>query len=262
MKLTVIGCAGSAPGPGTAASCYLLESEGYRLLLDLGSGALAALQAVLPAVEVDAVFLSHLHPDHCVDMASLAVVLRYGSPPRRAPIPVIGPPDTARHLSDVYYPGPVSSTSVSSAPVSSTSVPSPFAGVFEFVEPGEHRLGPFTVRTAPVNHPVPAFAIRVEAGARTLVYSGDTAVCPALIELARGADVFLCEAAWAGSAAPRPGIHLSGREAGEHATAAGVGRLLVTHVPAWESVSAAVAGARETYAGTVVAVAAGDTYEV
>ena len=74
--------------------------------------------------------------------------------------------------------------------------------------------------------------------------------------------MLLCEAAWAGSPPPVPGIHLSGREAGEHAAQAGVGRLLVTHVPAWESVDAAVAGARETYDGDVVGVAAGDTYEV
>jgi ribonuclease BN (tRNA processing enzyme) len=247
VRLTVIGCSGSAPGPGAAASSYLVEAEGYRLLLDLGSGALAALQQVLAVTELDAIFLSHLHPDHCVDMASLAVILRYGSSGPPSPIPVIGPAAAKRHLLDVYYPG---------------SPPSAFAGLFEFDEPGTHRLGPFTVRAVPVNHPVPAFAVRVEAAGRSLVYSGDTATCPALVELARDADVLLCEAAWAGSPAPVPGIHLSGREAGEHARQAEVGRLLITHVPAWESVDAAVTGARETYSGDVVAVAAGDTYDI
>lgn len=247
MKLTVIGCSGSAPGPGTAASCYLVEAEGYRLVLDLGSGALAALQRAVRADEIDAIFLSHLHPDHCVDMASLAVILRYGLPDVPTAIPVIAPPGSAEHLLDVYYPG---------------SAPATFTGLFEFQVPDEHQLGPFTVRTVPVPHPVPAFAVRVEAGGRSLVYSGDTAACPALVELARGADVLLCEAAWAGSPPPVPGIHLSGREAGEHAAQAGVGRLLITHVPAWESVDAAVAGARETYGGDVVGVAPGDTYDV
>jgi ribonuclease BN (tRNA processing enzyme) len=252
VKLTVIGCSGSAPGPGTAASCYLVEAGGYRLVLDLGSGALAALQRLVRVDELDAIFLSHLHPDHCVDMASLAVILRYGSAgdnrfAARAPIPVIGPPASAEHLLDVYYPG---------------SPPSTFTGLFEFQTPDAHQLGPFTVRTVPVLHPVPAFAVRVEANGRSLVYSGDTAACPALVELARGADVLLCEAAWAGSPPPVAGIHLSGREAGEHAAQAGVGQLLVTHVPAWESVEAAVTGARETYEGDVVGVAAGDTYEI
>jgi ribonuclease BN (tRNA processing enzyme) len=252
MKLTVIGCSGSAPGPGTAASCYLVEADGYRLLLDLGSGALTALQRVLPVDQIDAIFLSHLHPDHCVDMASLAVILRYGLPGRddpslRPPIPVIGPAGTAEHLLDVYYPG---------------SPPSAFTGLFEFLEPDAHQLGPFAVRTVPVRHPVPAYAVRVEAGGRSLVYSGDTAACSALVELARGVDVLLCEAAWAGSPPPVPGIHLSGREAGEHAAQAEVGRLLITHVPAWESVDAAVAGARATYSGAVLGVAPGDTYDL
>jgi ribonuclease BN (tRNA processing enzyme) len=247
VKLTIIGCSGSGPGPGTAASSYLVEAEGYRLLLDLGSGALAALQQVVRPHDLDAIFLSHLHPDHCVDMASLAVILRYGGPAPRAPIPVIGPPGSGRHLLDIYYPGSPAST---------------FDGLFDFQPPGVHQLGPFTVRTVPVRHPVPAFAVRVSAGGRSLVYSGDTAACPALVELARGADVLLCEAAWAGSPPPVPGIHLSGREAGEHAAQAGVGRLLVTHVPAWESVDAAVAGARETFDGDVVGVAPGKTYEL
>jgi ribonuclease BN (tRNA processing enzyme) len=247
VKLTIVGCSGSAPGPGSAASCYLVEAEGYRLLLDLGSGALAALQQVVRPDQLDAIFLSHLHPDHCVDMASLAVILRYGGPGPRAPIQVIGPPGTARHLLDVYYPG---------------SPPPTFTGLFGFQVPDVHQLGPFTARTVAVRHPVPAFAVRVSAGGRSLVYSGDTAACPALVELARGADAFLCEAAWAGSPPPVPGIHLSGREAGEHAAEAAVGRMLITHVPAWESVDAAVAGARETFGGDVVGVAPGDTYDV
>lgn len=247
MKLTVVGCSGSAPGPGRAASCYLVEAEGYRLLLDLGSGALAALQQVLRPEQLDAIFLSHLHPDHCVDMASLAVILRYGAPGQRAPIQVIATPGAARHLLDVYYPG---------------SPPSTFTGLFEFQVPDVHQLGPFTLRTTPVRHPVPALAVRVSAGGRSLVYSGDTAACPALVELARDADALLCEAAWAGSPPPVPGIHLSGREAGEHAAQAAVGRLLITHIPAWESVEAALAGARATFDGDVVAVAAGETYDL
>ena len=83
-----------------------------------------------------------------------------------------------------------------------------------------------------------------------------------LVELAHGADVLLCEAAWGGSPAPVPGIHLSGAEAGEHAELAGVGRLLITHVPAWESVADAVEAARETYRGDVTAVASGQVYEI
>ena len=247
MKLTIVGCSGSAPAAGEPASCYLVEADGYRLVLDLGSGALTGLLKVIAAHEIDAIFLSHLHPDHCLDMTSLAVILRFGGRPPTRPIPVVGPAETAARLLDAYYPG---------------TEPAAFEGLFEFLPPGSHTLGPFTVRTAPVNHPVPALAVRIEHGGRSLAYSGDTAVSANLVELARHADVFLCEAAWGGSPPPVPGIHLSGAQAGEQAQLAAVGRLLITHVPAWESVAHAVDAAQATYQGDVTAVASGQLYEI
>ena len=68
MRLTVVGCSGSFPGPGSPASCYLVEADGFRVLLDLGNGALGALQRHLQARDIDAVLLSHLHADHCIDL--------------------------------------------------------------------------------------------------------------------------------------------------------------------------------------------------
>ena len=75
MRLTVVGCSGSVPGPDSAASSYLVEQDGFRLLLDLGSGAFGALQRHLDPAEVDAVVLSHLHPDHCFDLAPMIAIL-------------------------------------------------------------------------------------------------------------------------------------------------------------------------------------------
>ena len=139
--------------------------------------------------------------------------------------------------------------------------PSSLDPLFSFVTEAA-SLGPFAVRTAPVNHPVPTRAIRLEHDGASLVYSGDTGPSTHLVELARGADVLLCEAAWAGSPPARPDVHLTGRQAGEHAAAAGVGRLLITHVPPWESPADAVAGARSAFAGPVEAVRAGARYDV
>ncbi len=68
VRITVIGCSGSFPGPDGPASCYLLEAEGFRLLLDLGSGAVGALQRHAPLDGIDAVCVSHHHPDHCLDI--------------------------------------------------------------------------------------------------------------------------------------------------------------------------------------------------
>ena len=77
MKVTVVGCSGSFPGPDSAASCYLLEApydgRTFRLLLDLGSGALGPLQRYADLESIDAVALSHLHADHCLDLCSFYV---------------------------------------------------------------------------------------------------------------------------------------------------------------------------------------------
>lgn len=246
MRLTVLGCSGSVPGPASPASSYLVEADGFGLLLDLGHGALGPLQSVIAPHEIGAIVLSHLHPDHCLDMTALSVFLRYGPTPPPRPIPVLAPAGAAERLADASYPG---------SPVSV------FDGLFDFV-PGATRFGPVTVTTTPVNHPVPAVAVRLDHAGTSLVYSGDTGECAALVTLARGADTFLCEASWAGRPAPAPGLHLTGAQAGEHARRAGVGRLLLTHVPPWESVQAAAESARTTFAGPVEAVRPGAVYQV
>src|SRR5690606_18353505 len=106
VKLTVIGCSGSFPGPDSAASCYLVEAphEGrtFRLLLDLGSGALGPLQDHIDLRDIDAIALSHLHPDHCFDMSGLYVVRKYHPQGRPARIPVYAPTGADWHLSNAY----------------------------------------------------------------------------------------------------------------------------------------------------------------
>ncbi|MFL6128136.1 MAG: MBL fold metallo-hydrolase [Mycobacteriales bacterium] len=220
MKLTVLGCSGSMPGPAGPASSYLVEHDGFRLLLDLGSGAFGALQRHADPAQVDAVVLSHLHPDHFIDLCPYVVYRLHGPAGRLPAIPVLGPPGTHDRLSLAHDPHNRHG----------------LRGVFSFgaVTPGERELGPFRLRFERVDHPVETHAVRVEAGGRSLTYSGDTAPSAALVGLAAGSDVLLCEASWADDGSPHPpNLHLSGREAGEHATKAGVGRLLVTHLQPW-----------------------------
>ena len=88
MRLTVVGCAGSLPGPDSAASCYLLEAEGFRLVIDLGNGARARCNGTSGSLTSTQICLSHLHADHCVDLYSYSIARTY-SPGRPAPpIPV------------------------------------------------------------------------------------------------------------------------------------------------------------------------------
>jgi len=249
VKLTVIGCSGSLPGPDSPASCYLVEAAGFRLLLDLGSGALGPLQRVLDLHDIDAVLLSHLHPDHCLDVCGLYIALRYGpgaQPGRR--LPVYGPAGTGPRLSAAY--GPDQGRQLSDV----------FA--FHDVVAGEWELGPFSLRSARVAHPVEAYAHRLEHAGRVLVYSGDCAPSEGLDALTAGADLALIEAAFAESPDNPPGYHHTAREAGELAARVQVGRLVVTHVPPWHDPVDAASAASAAFAGDVQPARAFATYDV
>lgn len=257
----MLGCSGSGPGPTSPASGYLLEVGDARLVLDLGSGTFGALQRHLDPWELDAVLFSHLHPDHCSDFASLVVHRRYHpSPPydpATRPLPVYAPGEAPDRFAAAY------------APSVAERFATDLTDVLTFhplSDGGCATVAGATVRAARVDHPCDAFALRVEHGGRSLVYSGDTGPCEALVELSRGVDVLLCEATWPHETPewdePPPGVHLSGRQAGEHAAAAGAGRLLLTHVPAWCDGAALLAEAKTAFDGPVELVLPDGFYEV
>ena len=255
MRLTVVGCAGSFPSPESAASSYLVQAEDaagrtWSVLLDLGSGALGPLQRYLDPAEVDAVALSHLHPDHMADLCGLYVYLRYrpggdlAAAP--APIPVHGPFGTSGRLTQAYGMAPGESMGDQLA-------------VHPWQAGHAVRVGPLTLTAVPVEHPVPAYGIRVtgpsdeDPGRQvTLSYSGDTDACDGLDELAAGADLLVAEAAFVeGRDDAVRGIHLTGRRAGEAAERGGTGSLLLTHVPAWNPAGVAYLEAAEAYRGPI-----------
>lgn len=238
MRLTVVGCSGSYAGPDAAASCYLVEADGFRLLLDFGSGALGPLQHHVDLATIDAVLLSHLHPDHCLDLCGFYVFRNYRPEGRLPPIPVYGPAGTADRMAAAYGKEPAPG----------------LRGHFDFHEwrPDERIvLGPVTVGVARVVHPVETYAIRVEHAGRVLAYSGDAGPCDGLVQAASGADVFVCEATFHEGAPTPPNLHLTGREAGDHAAKAGVGRLVLTHIPPWNDPQRTLAEASSAYGGPI-----------
>lgn len=260
MKLTVLGCSGSVPGPNSPASGYLVEHEGYRVVLDLGNGAFGGLLQHVRANEVDAIVLSHLHSDHCADIAAYEVALNHGLDKASSPIPLFAPSGARERLVAMARARPAGA-SVLGPDESRAMSAFAFADVEDVVSGNE--LGPFRLRSALVAHPVPTYAIRLDVpGGPSLVYSGDTGVCEALVDLAAGADVLLCEAGFASGPNLPPGLHLTGGQAGEHAARAGVGDLILTHVPPWLSVEDAVAEARRTFSGRVHGAFAGAVYDL
>ncbi|GGQ76706.1 MBL fold metallo-hydrolase [Couchioplanes azureus] len=248
MRLTVLGCAGSFPGPESACSAYLVEADGFRLLIDFGSGSLSALQRYAGIDAVDAILLTHLHCDHMLDACTYVVVRRYAPGGPLPPLPVYAPMGAAERISAAY--------SADNEPVDDVYT-------FYALQPGTFPIGPFTVTADRVNHPIETYGVRVEHNGRVLAYSSDTAPCEPLLRLAQGADLFLCEASYLDGVANPPDLHLTGGEAGEAATKADVARLLLTHlVPAWASEASTVEAACAAYAGPVEVVRPGARYDL
>lgn len=255
MRLTVVGCSGSFAGPESPASCYLVtaEHEGrtWRLVLDLGNGALGALQRHLDLADIDAVVISHLHPDHCIDLTSLYVTRTYrpqGALSER--LPVYGPAGSAQRLAAAYEGiGDGGMDGVLDFRRVSASLPI--------------HIGPFVVRPYLVNHPVEAFGFRVEADGRVLAYSGDTDTCDALGPLLADADLALVDSAFVEGRDDVRDIHLTGRRAAEAAVAAGgVKRLMLTHIPPWNDPEVCRAEAAAVWPGEVELARPDATYEV
>jgi ribonuclease BN (tRNA processing enzyme) len=264
MRLTVVGCSGSLPGPGSAASCYLLEADGpagpeesgetrtWRIVLDLGSGALGPLQQYVDPMTVDGVLLSHLHADHCLDLCGLYVMLKHSplAPVDRRRVPVWGPRRSAARLARGYDlpPGPGMTRQLD---------------VAEWSDSDPVTIGPFTVTPLRVDHPVEAYGLRVEAGGRVLAYTGDTDTCEALEPLCRNATLMLADAAFVEGRDHAKGIHLSGRRAGQAAVdAGGVQRLVLTHLPPWNDRAIALAEARQVWDGPLDVAEPGATYDL
>jgi len=253
FRMTVVGCSGSYPGPDSPASCYLVQAERddrtWSVVVDLGNGALGALQRYVDPLEVDAVLLSHLHADHCVDMTSYYVVRKYHPAGTQPQIPVWGPSGTDVRLAQAYD---LPTTSGMSEEFEFHTFDAPFS------------VGPFEIEAYAVDHPVEAYGMRIsvetDAGRRTFAYSGDTGPTSALLDIATDADLFLCEASFRHGDDNPPSLHLTGTECGETAAKCKAKRLVITHVPPWHDPQGMLAEAVSVYDGPAELAVQGAVY--
>ena len=253
MRVTVIGCSGSFAGPDSAASCYLLEGEDegrtWRVLLDLGSGALGTLHRFVDPLTIDAVLISHLHPDHYFDISGLYVMWKYHPEGPRPRIPIWGPKGIERQCVRSY-----------GLRKSGPGMSAEFC--FHEYDDQPIRLGPFTISVTQMVHPVTGYGLRVVADGHVLAYSGDTGPCQELVDLSSEADLMLCEAAFVESGDNPSDLHLTGKQAGAAAAEAHARHLVLTHIPPWHDPTVSMAEAREAYDGPLEVAVTGSTYEL
>ena len=216
MRLSVLGSHGTWPGTAGECSGYLVTSGSFHLWLDAGTGTFARLQEHVPPSDIDAVLITHGHADHFLDVI---------------------PAFYARHYGDLGEPGlpfysPTGFMDLAALLVSENGrnvMAEAYA--FDHLEAGRVvEVGPFRVTSFEMTHiGVYSLGYRIQAEGHTLAYTGDTGPCEEAIELARGADLFLCEATYQ-DPMDHTFFHLSAEQAAEHAARAGVRRLVLTHL--------------------------------
>ncbi|MCF2707142.1 MBL fold metallo-hydrolase [Arcanobacterium haemolyticum] len=258
MRLTIIGCSGSMSGMESAASSYLLQCDDdgrtHSIVVDFGPGAMGQLLKYLDPAELDAIVFSHMHTDHCADIVGMQVYRRWLP---SGPLPRI----------DVYAPvdALVRTRQIGGDPEEET-----YAGEFNFqqIEAGQTiEIGPMVLEFFEAEHTVTSVGVRVSGPSDinlhedvTFAYTGDTDLCDSEIEMARGVDLLLSEAALEDGRDEFRGVHMTGSRAGELAAKAGAKNLLLTHLQPWTDPENVRRYAEAIFDGPVHCVKPGETY--
>lgn len=232
LAVTVLGCDGSYPGRGGACSGYLVEGGGTRVWLDTGNGTMAHLQQHCRPDDVDAIVITHEHPDHWADLEGFYVWARYAGDRRGVPVYTTRGVTTATQHPDM----------------------APWLD-WRVVGDGDAvTIGGLSLRFSRTDHGPETLAVRVEGEGRVLGYSADSGPGWSLAALGPGLDLALCEATFLSDQEGKVPGHMSARQAGASARAAGARRLVLTHL--WPSLDPAAAAVEGSDAfGAVVSVA-------
>jgi ribonuclease BN (tRNA processing enzyme) len=240
LTLTILGCDGTYAGPGGACSGYLLQSGTTSVWIDTGPGTLGALQEHVPLVELDAIVVTHEHPDHCMELPVVRNALRFGLEVEGMRVITTG---GVRELIDGITGG--------AAPTFD----------WEVVSDGDAvTVGDIGFAFARTDHPVETLAVRAEHAERVLVYTADTGSRFSLHPFGAPVHLAICEATLPPSEVG--GVHLTGAEAGSLAREAGAEQLMLTHLIPGTDPALRRSEAEVTYDGPVSLAAPGDTYEV
>lgn len=213
MKLTILGCMGAYPSKGRGTTSYLLESDGFHLLIDAGSQTLSQLEKVMSPLDLDAVIISHYHHDHIADLGVLQYMWQLSNKrDKNRVLPIYGHGNDTFHFNDLTMP------QVSQG--------------HNYLEANHLNLGPFSVTFKKTIHPVECYAMRIveKRSGKVFVFTADSGYMESLNEFVKDADLFLADT-YLFDGHENHHAHFTAGEAGKIAKAAGAKRLILSHLP-------------------------------
>jgi ribonuclease BN (tRNA processing enzyme) len=244
LSVTVLGCSGTYAGPGGACSGYLLRTGTTAVWLDCGPGTLANVQEHVALTDLDALVISHSHPDHWLELPVLVNALRYGVGAKDVGLPLLWTKRNAElmrglgsaRLEPTFRPRVIDARSTAT-------------------------IGDIDLRFARTDHPVETLAVRADSGGRSVAYTADTGDGWRLASLGPGIDLAVVEATLDEAEAGRV-QHLTGRQAGRQAAEAGAAALLLTHLAPGSDPDRRRAEAAEAFDGPIEVAHTHRTYVV
>lgn len=258
MRLTVLGGAGACPNPGQGSSSYIVQSEGSTLLVDCGPNTILELRKHVHLGEITAVIVSHIHSDHTLDLVPLRYGLKYGPHVPKRQMPLWVPPRGREFLVGVAR----------AFAVGDENVDTFFNDVFlveEYDPACPLEIGPFKLTFHDTRHFIPCWAIRIEAGGKSIAYLADTGPYPKLSDFARDADLVICEAGMGPEKLNGPESnegHLNARQAGELAAMSNAKQMLLTHLWVEYGITDSAREASEAFGQDVIIANPGTIIEI
>lgn len=232
MKITVIGYWGAYPEQNGATSSYLLEKDGFKILIDCGSGALSRIPSFVSPTDLDAVILSHYHHDHIADIGPMqyAWLVKNKINGTNNVLPIYG------HQGDLEQFNRLTHEATKGVP-------------YDPMQPT--HIGPFTFTFIKTKHPVVCYAMKITDGEQTIVYTADSSYLEGFVSFSENADLLITDCSfYDGQDGTGPG-HMNSRECGEIAKKANVGEMWLSHLPHFGDVRQLPIEAKNYFSGTI-----------